>query len=132
MNLKVLFSRPAAWWTVAGVLGVVLCAAAVSNAVYDLTSPPAFDFHVLLRKLYSIIAFTAVGYPVARARLLAGRSASLLLIGAVIAGYSAVIEVLQYFVEQPWEGIVWNTIDVACGMFGGSVAALLARPRSSR
>ena len=72
MTLRGLFSRPAAWWTVAFGFALALCLAAVNNTVYEATSPASFDYHVILRKFYSIVAFAAVGYPAARARLIRG------------------------------------------------------------
>jgi hypothetical protein len=126
VSLRRLFSRPAAWWAVAIVIGAVLLFAAVNNKVYEATSPTSFDYHVILRKIYSIIAFATVGYPIARARALSGRSASLLVIGGVVAGYSAVIEVLQFVLDPPYEGFVSNVLDVAYGLAGGVFAAWLA------
>lgn len=126
MNLRGLFSRPAAWWAVAIVIGALLLFAAVNNKVYEVTSPTSFDYHVILRKIYSIIAFAMVGYPVARARALSGRSASLLVIGGIVASYSAIIEVLQYVLDPPYEGFVSNVLDVAYGLAGGAFAAWLA------
>jgi hypothetical protein len=124
--LRVLFSRPAAWWTVAAIVGTLLLLAAINNKVYEVTSPTSFDYHVILRKIYSIVAFAMVGYPVARARALAGRSASPLVIGAIVAGYSALIEVLQFVLDPPYEGFVSNVLDVAYGLAGGAFAAWVA------
>lgn len=126
MSLRRLFSRPAPWWTVAGIVGAVLFIAAVDNKVYEATSPTSFDYHVILRKIYSIIAFATVGYPVARARSLGGRSASPLIIGAIVAAYSAMIEVAQFGLDPPYEGFVSNLLDVAYGLAGGAFAGWLA------
>jgi len=136
VSLRRLFSRPAAWWAVAIIIGALLLFAAVNNKVYEATSPTSFDYHVILRKIYSIVAFAMVGYPVARARALAGRSASPLVIGGVVAAYSAIIEVLQFVLDPPYEGFVSNVLDVAYGLAGGACAAWLASrvkwPTSSR
>jgi len=126
VSLRGLFSRPAAWWVVAAVFGIVLFIAAVDNKVYEATSPTSFDYHVILRKIYSIIAFAVVGYPAARARALAGRSATPLIIGAMVAAYSAIIEVAQFGLDPPWEGFVSNLLDVAYGLAGGAFAGWLA------
>jgi hypothetical protein len=67
-----------------------------------------------------------VGYPTARARALSGRSASPLVIGAIIAAYSAIIEVLQFVLDPPYEGFVSSVLDVAYGLAGGAFAAWLA------
>jgi len=126
VSLRGLFSRPAAWWTVAAIVGAVLLIAAVDNKVYEATSPTSFDYHVILRKIYSIIAFSMVGYPAARARSLAGRSATPLVIGAFVAAYSGLIEVLQFALDPPYEGLVSSALDVAYGLAGGAFAAWVA------
>lgn len=126
MNLRSLLSKPATWWGMAAVFSVVLIVAALDNGVYEATSPTSLSFHVLLRKLYSVVAFAVVGFPIARARQLTGRSATASSIGWVVAGYSAIIEVLQFFLDPPPEGLLSNVIDVACGFFGGAIAAWLA------
>ena len=125
--MRRLFSNPAAWWVVAGLAAIVLLIAAVDNGVYEATSPTSLTFHVILRKLYSVVAFAVIGFLVAGARLAAGRSATVLYVGWVVAGYSAVIEVLQYFLDPPPEGLLSNAIDVACGFLGGAIAAWIAR-----
>ena len=106
---------------------LVLLALAVNNGVYDLTSNPSWDYYIVLRKLYSIVAFAIVGYAVARARQTSGLSASPLVIGGIIAGYSTVIEIAQYFLDPPPEGLLSNAFDVFCGLIGGIAAALIAR-----
>jgi hypothetical protein len=126
LTLRRLVSNPAAWWAAAVFACVVLLVAAVDNGVYEATSPTAWSFHVVLRKIYSVVAFAVVGFFVARARQLTGRSASAASIGWTIAGYSAVIEVLQYFLDPPPEGLLSNVIDIACGFLGGAIAAWLA------
>lgn len=103
-----------------------MCFVATNNTVYVTTSPPSFDYYVVLRKFYSVVAFAVVGFPVARARLLAGRPASPLVTGAILAAYSAFIEVLQYFVDPPYEGLLSNAFDVFCGLVGGAIAAFAA------
>ena len=110
----------------AAVFSVVLLVAAVDNGVYEATSPTSLSYHVLLRKLYSVVAFAVVGFPIARARQLTGRSSTASSIGWVVAGYSALIEVLQFFLDPPPEGLLSNVIDVACGFVGGAIAAWLA------
>lgn len=126
MNLRRLFSNPAAWWTAAAVASLVLLVAAVDNGVYEATSPTAWSFHVVLRKIYSVAAFAVVGLAIARARRLTGRTATVAAIGWIVAGYSAIIEVLQYFLDPPPEGLLSNGIDIACGLLGGAIAAWLA------
>ena len=119
-----------AWSAAALALAAVLFWAAISNEVYDLTSPPALSWHVALRKAYSIVAFAAVGFTAERALRPSGRA---VLRGAVlVALYSAAIEVAQAL-HGSREGLVWNGIDVACGALGGAIgtaAGRLTRVRS--
>ena len=125
MTLRALFAKPAAWWIVAGLAAVIFCFLATNDAVYVATSPPSFDYYVVLRKIYSVVAFAVVGYPVARARSAAGMSATPLVVGTFVGAYSAIIEVLQYFVDPPPEGLLSNAIDVLCGVLGGVLAAAI-------
>ena len=49
-------------WTIATIVtATALYVAACSDAFYELTSPSALEWHVLLRKSYSIVAFTRAG-----------------------------------------------------------------------
>ena len=133
--MRAFFSRPAAWWTLAVVFGIVLCVAAVNDTVYEATSPTWLDFHVALRKSYSIVAFAVVGFPIAWARVRAGAPATTRVVGGIVAAYSALIEVLQYFAaqaaNQPPDGIVDNLFDVFCGFVGGAIAVWIARRLTS-
>ena len=125
-------------WTVAAVLvAALLYAVALSNAAYELTSPSAFELHVLLRKAYSIVAFTLVGFLLRRALRENGRDvprATVLTCIAGVAAYSAAIEVGQWFVGSR-EGLAWNAVDTLCGAAGGTLAVidiLSRRLRGSR
>ena len=103
--------------------------AATSNEVYDLTSPPAFSFHVLLRKAYSIAAFALVGFTADKAL---GPSAKAALRAALaVAAYSAAIEVAQA-ARGSHEGVAWNVVDVLCGAAGGWLGVVARRIRRSR
>jgi hypothetical protein len=121
-------------WTVAAiVVAAVFFALAVSHAVYELTSPHALSWHVLLRKTYSIVAFTIVGYLLRRALVENGRVTN---VGATciagVAVYSACIEVGQYL-HGAREGLTWNAIDTICGAIGGALATCdLAFARKAR
>jgi hypothetical protein len=126
VTLRGLFSKPATWWIVAGIAGVIFCFIATNNTVYVATSPPSFDYYVVLRKLYSVVAFALVGTPAALARRAGQRLASPAVGGGIVAAYSAFIEVLQYFVDPPPEGLLWNAVDVACGFLGGVIASFIA------
>lgn len=105
------------------VLGAALFAAAVSNEVYEMTSPFWLSWHVLLRKLYSVAAFAtlaALAVP-----LWTGRR-TLWRVTALLAGYSAAIEVGQWL-HGAREGLALNLLDVACGAAGGVAGFFVAR-----
>jgi len=109
-------------WTIAAiVVAAILFAVACNNAIYELTSPSAFEWHVLLRKAYSIVAFTLVGYLFRRARAENGGRRFVLWTIAATAAYSAGIEVGQFF-EGSKEGLGWNVFDTLCGAAGGALA----------
>jgi hypothetical protein len=128
VNLRSLTSKPWFWWTAAAVIAVCAFAAATNDDFYDITSPPSFAYYLVLRKLYSVVAFAAVGYPVGRALLAAGRSATPIVVGLFIAAFSTAIEIAQYVLDPPWEGLASNLFDVACGFAGGWIAgAIIAR-----
>jgi hypothetical protein len=112
------------WWTVATVLlAAALYAAALSDQIYDLTSPPALSWHVALRKLYSIIAFALLGFTLRRALGEAGRMRFIVPCVLGVAAFSALIEVGQYL-EGSQEGLGWNAIDTLCGALGGALAVV--------
>jgi hypothetical protein len=131
LKFRELALKPWFWWTAAVVIAVLSFAAATSDDFYNLTSPPTFAYYIVLRKLYSVVAFAAVGYPVARARRAAGAAASPAIIGLFIAAFSTAIEIAQFAVESPWEGLASNLFDVACGFVGGWIGGMLARPRTA-
>jgi hypothetical protein len=111
-------------WTIAAIIvAAILYAVACSDAIYELTSPSALSWHVLLRKTYSIVAFALVGYLFRRAQ--AENGGQRLIVSTIIgvAAYSAAIEVGQYFAGSK-EGLLWNAFDTACGAAGGALATL--------
>jgi hypothetical protein len=112
-------------WTIAAiVVAMILFAAAVSRAVYDLTSPEGLSWHVVLRKFYSIVAFALVGYLLRRALAENGRHAHVVTTCVVgVAAYSAAIEVAQFF-HGSTEGLGWNAFDTLCGAAGGALATV--------
>jgi len=119
-------------WTLAACgIALVLFTLAVSAEVYDLTSPAFLPWHVALRKGYSVVAFSVLGYAVRRAfaehRM---RRAPLLTIVGLTA-FSAMIELAQA-AGGVREGLAWNALDVACGALGGSVGAALFEITSAR
>ncbi len=105
-------------WLIFWVLAIGFFALALSNDVYNVTSPPAFSWHVLLRKFYSIVAFTIVGAAYVRAS-----GASVLRASVAIALYSGAIEIGQH-VTNGREPLIWNGVDVICGGVGGALGAL--------
>ncbi|MFN2461476.1 MAG: hypothetical protein ABR591_12450 [Candidatus Velthaea sp.] len=111
-------------WLLVLALAGGLFALALSNEAYDLTSPPSLTYHVLLRKIYSIGAFTLVGAALLWAWSPPPRRA-LLLAAACIAAYSGLIETGQKIADGS-ESLAWNLIDVACGAAGGALAALVS------
>jgi hypothetical protein len=119
------------WTLIACGLAIVFFALAVSNEVYELTSPPSLSWHILLRKLYSIAAFSVLGYAVRRAFDEQGVTRSPLATVLAVAGYSALIEFAQA-AEGSQEGLLWNAIDVACGVIGGAIGDLAVRLRRSQ
>jgi hypothetical protein len=111
--------RPIYWLIVTIISAAGLFYAATSNAVYEATSPPFLNWHVLLRKAYSIVAFAMLGTLVARFPPPRGRFAVTTI---ALALYSAAIEWGQYL-GGVREGLAWNSIDVACGGIGGALGS---------
>jgi len=118
-------------WTLAAIaVAAFFFTIAISNAVYEATSPSWLSWHVVLRKGYSIVAFTIVGYLFRRALAENGKPSPALTLIAGVALYSAGIEVAQ-FLHGSKEGLGWNAFDTACGGVGGGLAALVpASPRA--
>jgi hypothetical protein len=83
-----------------------------------------FAVSVLLRKLYSIVAFTLIGFVVHKALPRSRRPA--LRAAIVVAAFSAVIEVVQKL-HHAHEGLPSEAFDVACGAAGGWLGAVIAR-----
>ncbi len=111
--------------------------AAISLKVYRHTLPHVFLMHVfgedfnegpfsaliLLRKFYSVVAFTLVGFVVDKALPAAPRRA--LRAALIVAIFSAVIEVVQKL-DGASEGLPSEAIDIACGALGGWLAVTIA------
>jgi hypothetical protein len=117
------------WITTALVIAAVLFWAAISNVVYEVTSPSWLSWHVLVRKSYSIAAFALVGFTADKAL---GPTAKAPLRGALlVAAYSAAIEIVQAE-RGSAEGIAWNVADVLCGAAGGWLGVVAGRIRRSR
>ena len=116
----------ALWWTATAIVAVLLFLIANNDTVYNATSPPWLDIHVLLRKIYSIVAFGVLGFLAARALRATGWRTSLVTVGWWLAGFSLAIEIAQAMMPPP-EGLGWNAIDVVCGWLGGWLGAFFAR-----
>lgn len=94
---------------------------ALSNSVYEATSPSSFQWHILQRKLYSVIAFSITGALVSM-----GWRFGMVRTTLLLAGYSAAIEIAQAFAGSH-EGLGYNTLDVLCGALGGYIGAVSLR-----
>ncbi len=118
------------WTLSAAAAAAAFFALALSNAIYEATSPWSPGWHVVLRKTYSIAAFAVVGYLLRRALNERGHPAGIGICSASVAVYSAAIEVGQALIGSR-EGLLWNALDVACGALGGVLACadLLVRRR---
>jgi hypothetical protein len=112
------------WTLVAAIVVAFFFALALSDAVYEATSPSYLSWHVALRKTYSIIAFTIVGFTLAKAAREWQRPLSLPGTAFAVALFSAAIEIGQKF-SGSHEGFAWNAFDTACGALGGTLAWLL-------
>ena len=127
-----------AWTAPAAVVLVALAFwAATSHRVYNRTLPAGLIEHmfgeddgewlsalVVLRKLYSVVAFTLIGFVVHAALPPARRPA--LRAALIVAACSALIEVAQKL-HHAREGLLSNAFDVACGALGGWLAVTIAR-----
>jgi hypothetical protein len=112
-------------WTLAACgLALVFFTLAVSTEIYDLTSPAFFPWHVVLRKGYSIVAFSVLAFA-ARGAIGEQRNRQPFLWTVVaLTLFSTLIEIAQY-AGGVREGLKWNAVDIACGTAGGAIGALL-------
>jgi len=104
-----------------------LFALAISNAVYEATSPGWFTFHVLLRKSYSVFAFALVGFAYVRTLQAWGRGTQLFGTALVVGLYSALIELGQRWFAGAREPFSSQAFDIACGFVGGALGLLISR-----
>ena len=111
--------------------------AALSHRVYSRTLPVGLLEHLFgeddggwqpvvfaLRKLYSVVAFTLIGFVVHKALPPASHPAARAAV--IVAGVSALIEIAQK-ARHAHEGIMSNLFDILCGAFGGWLAVAIAR-----
>lgn len=84
--------------------------------------PAGITWGVLLRKFYSVIAFTLVGFCASplfeRRRRIPGAT-------LLVAFFSTLIEIGQKLTAGSTEDLASNVFDVACGAFGGLIGAWL-------
>jgi hypothetical protein len=80
----------------------------------------------LLRKSYSLVAFTVTGFLLAFAARRLGRAQPIAATSAMVALFSAAIEIAQRLAGSH-ESLVWNVGDVAFGAAGGALGAYLER-----
>jgi hypothetical protein len=106
-------------WVAFATVAVAFFLIAQNGDIYNLTSPPILSFHVLLRKAYSIVAFTLVGAAFVWASGASPRTTAI-----VVAAYSGAIEIGQHFTYGR-EPFAWNVVDVLCGAIGGQLGALI-------
>jgi hypothetical protein len=79
-----------------------------------------------LRKAYSLGAFLVCGVLLAQAQRSLGRTPTIAATAAVVALFSAVIEVAQH-VAGSHESYLSNAVDIAFGAAGGALGACLER-----
>ncbi|HWT06350.1 MAG TPA: hypothetical protein VN224_11380 [Xanthomonadales bacterium] len=79
---------------------------------------------MVLRKIYSVVGFTLIGFLVHKALPATRRPA--LRAALIVAAFSVAIEVAQKL-NHAHDGLLSNAFDVACGAFGGWLAVTLAR-----
>jgi len=96
---------------------------ALNNEIYTIASPPSMGYHIVLRKLESIVAFVIVATSMNWWLMLRRPRAVLAL---CTAAYSALIEIGQRL-SGSHEQLAESLFDVACGAAGGYIAGLLAR-----
>ncbi|MDB5070292.1 MAG: hypothetical protein JWM87_1403 [Candidatus Eremiobacteraeota bacterium] len=84
---------------------------------------------VLLRKLYSIVAFALIGFVIDKA--LPGTRRPALRAALIVAAFSAAIEIAQKL-HGAREGPLSNAIDIACGALGGWLAVTAAHALARR
>ncbi|HTJ26845.1 MAG TPA: VanZ family protein [Candidatus Limnocylindria bacterium] len=140
-------TRSRAFWAIVALAAaLVFFWAATTQSVYDHTSPGGvaqrilgedaprvphnhwLSLHIILRKAYSIVAFALVGIVVDRMLPAVRRRA--LRAAAIVALFSAVIEVAQTVIDHSPEGFASNVFDIACGAVGGWLGVVAARTAS--
>lgn len=83
-----------------------------------------FALRTIFRKLYSIVAFTVLGFIVHKALPPTPRPA--LRAALIVAIFSGFIEIAQKL-DGATEGLLSNAIDIACGGLGGRLGVAVDR-----
>lgn len=123
------------WMGLAILVVVFFLWLAVSRHMYHRTLPHALLYRffedddadtvrVILRKVYSVIAFAVVGFFADKALPRRGKRA--LRATLAIAAFSTLIEIAQYL-HGTREGLLSNLFDVACGALGGWLGVVIAQ-----
>ena len=102
----------------------VLYVVAVSGSAYRATTPSDLPHHILLRKVYALLAFALLGFLFERARVAKLRGVTA---GAIVVGlYSYAIELGQIGIKHVYETFAEHGFDVWSGVAGGALGALVA------
>lgn len=117
-------ARTTAWRAFGIVAAIVLYAISMSGDVYDLTSPASLPQHELVRKIYALLAFALLGFVLERSRL--RRVHGVLAAGIALTAYSYAIELSQIAFARSTETFAEHSFDVASGLVGGALGALVA------
>ncbi|HEV8022698.1 MAG TPA: hypothetical protein VGP41_15600 [Candidatus Lustribacter sp.] len=116
---------PTTFWRAFGVVAaLVLYVISLSGEAYDLTSPVSLPHHELVRKIYAVLAFALLGFVLERSRV--RRVHGVLGAGIALTAYSYAIELGQIAFAHSTETFAEHSFDVASGLVGGALGALVA------
>lgn len=114
------------------VAAIVLYKISVSGTAYEVTTPASLPHHILLRKVYAVLAFALLGFLFERSRV--PRAGGVTAAGIAVALYSYLIELGQIGFKNVQETFAQHGFDVASGLAGGAlgafVALVLTQPRA--
>lgn len=112
------------WRFLAIVCAIVLYGIAISNRAYELTTPAAIPFHVILRKTYALGAFTLLGFLFEKSAVPRARGAAWS--AAIVGLYSTAIELGQTYISLSTEPMGEHLFDIASGVVGGALGSWIA------
>ena len=116
---------PVGVWRAFGIVAaLVLYVVSLSGDVYDATSPASLPHHEVVRKTYAVLAFALLGFVLERSRLRPVHG--VLGAGIALAVYSYAIEIGQIVFAHSTETFAEHAFDVASGLVGGALGALVA------